>query len=88
MLTFHQIVLAMLMATVVMAFIRLLLGPDLPDRVVALELIGVTVVGIIIVHALQMERPVFLDAAIVVALIGFLGTVTFARFLEKKARHD
>lgn len=65
------------------AFIRLVRGPSLPARVVALDLMGSLVVGIIAVYAVATEQPIFLDVAIVLALIGFLGTVAFAYFIEK-----
>ena len=77
-----------LAATLVMALIRLLIGPRLPDRIVALELISVTSVGMIVLHAIQTQEPGFLDAAIAVALIGFLGTVAMSRYLERRARDD
>ena len=77
-----------LSATLVMAVIRLLLGPRLPDRIVALELVSVTAVGLIVLYAIQTKEPGFLDAATAVALIGFLGTVAMSRYLERRARDD
>lgn len=82
------IIFSALAATLVMGLIRLLIGPRLPDRIVALELISVTVVGFIVVYAITTERSAFLDAATAVALIGFLGTVAVARYLERRAKDD
>jgi multicomponent Na+:H+ antiporter subunit F len=65
------------------AFGRLVKGPTLPDRVVAMDLLGVLVVGIIVVLAATTGVRVALDAAIVVALIGFLGTVAYATYVER-----
>jgi multicomponent Na+:H+ antiporter subunit F len=62
-------------------------GPTLPDRVIALDLIAVLSVGFIAMYALDNDQPVFLDAGIVLALVAFLGTVAFARYLERRA-HD
>lgn len=76
-------VLALLSVALVLAFLRLARGPTLPDRVVALDLTGTLTVGIIAVYAVATGQPVFLDVAIVLALIAFLGTVSFARYLEK-----
>jgi multicomponent Na+:H+ antiporter subunit F len=68
--------------------VRLARGPSLPDRVVALDLIGVIAVGMIACYDLVTEQPVLLDAATVVALVAFLGTVAFARYVERRGRDD
>lgn len=65
---------------------RLLKGPTLPDRVVALDLIAVLAVGVIAVWSVYTEQPMLLRAGIVVALIVFVGTVAFAMYVEKRAR--
>jgi multicomponent Na+:H+ antiporter subunit F len=83
-----NIVYAMLTVALFFAFIRLARGPSLPDRVVALDLITVITVGFIAAYAIDVGQRVFLDAAIVVALIAFLGTVAFARYVERGERHD
>jgi multicomponent Na+:H+ antiporter subunit F len=69
----------------VLTFIRLVRGPSLTDRVVALELTATLTVGMIAIYDVATEQPVFLDVAVVVALIGFLGAVAFARYVEKQA---
>ena len=79
---------AMLSLALLISFIRLVLGPRLPDRVVALDLVGVLVVGLIILYDIATRLPVFLDAAIALALVGFAGTVAFAKYLERRARPD
>jgi len=68
------------------AFIRLVRGPSLPDRVVALDLIGFFCVGIICVFSIAVGRPVLLSVSLVMALLLFLGTAAFALFLERRAR--
>lgn len=69
---------------VVFSFIRLLLGPSLPDRIVALELIASLTVGILAAYALVLDVPEALDVALVLALVGFLAAVAFSRYLEKR----
>jgi multicomponent Na+:H+ antiporter subunit F len=78
-----NIVLGLLILAIFVAFIRLLRGPSLPARVIALDLMGSLVVGIIATYSIATNQPIFLDVAIVLALIGFLGTVAFAYFIEK-----
>lgn len=67
-----------------LAFLRLVRGPTLPDRVVALDLITTLVIGIIAIYAIATNEPVLLDLAIVLALISFLGTVAFAHYIERR----
>jgi multicomponent Na+:H+ antiporter subunit F len=81
--TTAAVVLVVLNVALLLAFVRLVRGPSLPDRVVALDLIGTLVVGVIAVYAIMTGQPVLLDAAIVLALVAFLGTVAFARYVEK-----
>ncbi|MEN9934800.1 MAG: sodium/proton antiporter complex Mrp, protein [Chloroflexota bacterium] len=77
--------LAMLLAALFLAFARLTRGPSLPDRVVALDLIAVITAGFLTVYAIETGEAVFLDAAIVLALITFLGTVALAQYVERRA---
>ena len=65
--------------------LRLVRGPSLPDRVVALELISILVVGFIAAFDIATEQHVFLDVAIALALVSFLGSVAFARYIQKGA---
>jgi multicomponent Na+:H+ antiporter subunit F len=68
--------------SVLLGVVRLLKGPTLADRVVALDLLAMLGVGIIAAEAIYTDEPVYIDVAIVAALISFLGTVAFARFIE------
>ncbi len=68
----------------VLAFIRLVRGPTLPDRVIAIDLIGVLIVCLLVVVAASTGQQAFLDVAIVVALISFVGTVAYARYIERE----
>jgi multicomponent Na+:H+ antiporter subunit F len=81
-----NVVFAMLAVGLVLAFVRLVVGPSLPDRVVALELTSLLSAGIIVTYSVARDKSVFLDVAIVLALIAFLATVAFARYLEKSVR--
>jgi len=70
-----------------LGFLRLVRGPSLPDRVVALDLLGTLSVGIIAIYDITTDQPILLDAATVMALVAFLGTVAFAHYVERKG-HD
>lgn len=74
--------------SIVMAFIRLAIGPSLPDRVVALDMMTIAIVAFCGLAAIRYDAPAFLDVAIVLALVGFLATVALARFAERNAERD
>jgi multicomponent Na+:H+ antiporter subunit F len=76
------------LAAFCIAFIRLLLGPSLADRVVALDLMATFAAGVICLYAILQDRYIFTDAALVLALILFLGTIAFAYYLEKKGGEE
>lgn len=77
----------MLAAAFLLTFVRLARGPSLPDRIVALDLIGVLAVGVIAVYSIAVEQAMLVDVAIVLAVVAFLGTVAFAYYLERRG-HD
>ncbi len=74
----------MVFLTVGFAFWRLVLGPSLPDRVVALDMMTVAIVAFCGLAAAQSGDPAFLDVALALALVGFLATVALARFAERQ----
>ncbi len=78
----------LLCVSLILAFARLVRGPSLPDRVVALELIASITVGLIIVYAIHHGMAYFIDVALVLALTGFMAAVGFARYLERGGSRD
>ncbi len=66
------------------AFIRLLLGPSLPDRVVAMDLMATVGSGGISLYAIVTDHYILMDAVMVLSLTYFLGTIAFAYYLEKQ----
>ena len=78
-----NIVIGMVGVSIVLACIRLFRGPSLPDRVVALDLVGTLAVGLIAVYAIATDQAVFLRDAIVLTVVSFLGTIAFAYYVGK-----
>jgi multisubunit Na+/H+ antiporter MnhF subunit len=78
------VALALLVAAALLLVVRSLLGPGLADRVVALDaLLSVVATGIIVAAAHRDDATV-LDSAVVVALVGFIGTAVVARYIERR----
>jgi len=78
----------LVMLGVACAFVRLILGPSLPDRVVALDMMTVLIVSFCGLYAILSGDSAFVDVAIVLALIGFLATVALARFVERRSARE
>jgi multicomponent Na+:H+ antiporter subunit F len=69
----------------VLAFVRVVRGPNLSDRVAALDLLGALGIAALSAYTLATGHSAYLDVGVVVGLIGFLGTVAFARYIERGA---
>ncbi len=79
------VALPLLVLAVLLAVVRLVRGPSVPDRVVALDLIATLVMGIMGIYAIATDEAVLLDLVVVLALLSFMGTVAFARYVERGA---
>lgn len=80
------VILPMLMLSLVLIFIRLFKGPNVVDRVIALDLLITTGVGVIAIYSISTKQYTFLDVGLILALIAFLGTIAFSYYLERKER--
>jgi multicomponent Na+:H+ antiporter subunit F len=78
--------LVMIALALLIVLVRVVQGPTLADRVVAVDLIGVSSVCLMVVAAAASGQSAFLDAAVVIALLGFLGTLAYARYAERRGR--
>jgi multicomponent Na+:H+ antiporter subunit F len=79
-----QIVLVILVVSQLIALVRLWRGPTLPDRIVAMDLIAFLTVGTIITTTAGTGQPGLLDAASLIALVGFMGTIAYAWYVLKE----
>lgn len=78
--------LILLSVAIVAAFVRLARGPSLADRVVALDVIAAAIVSASVLYALRTGLAVFVDVALTIALVTFLGTVALAHAIESGER--
>ncbi len=81
-------IMPILSISLILIFIRLILGPEIVDRVIALDLIITCGLGIIATYSIITDQPTYLDIAMILALIAFLGTVAFSYFLIKQKKKD
>jgi multisubunit Na+/H+ antiporter MnhF subunit len=80
-----EVLLTLLTLSLALCFVRLFLGPTVPNRTVAFDGIAIHAVAILALFAIRIGAQSILDAAIVVAVLGFLGTTVLARYLERTA---
>lgn len=74
----------MLAAAFILAAVRLVKGPSMPDRLIALDLGAILLLGIVAVHVVRTGYTFLLNVATVLALVAFLGTVALARYVETR----
>lgn len=78
-----SIVMLMLLAAFALAFVRVVIGPTLPDRVIALDMGATIVVALILTRCVQTDSYYYLPAAITIALLSFIGTVVLALYIAR-----
>lgn len=81
-----MIALILLSFSIVLVFIRIVLGPTLPDRVISFDLIGTITIGMIALYSITTGVESYMDAAIILSLVMFLGAIAFAYYLKKKKK--
>lgn len=72
--------------SILITLARFIIGPTLPDRVISLELIALIIIAIIALYSMMTEEAVFIDIAVIISLISFLGTIAFSYYLERRIR--
>ena len=71
----------------VFAIIRFIRGPSLPDRVTAFDFFAAIVISIIAIFSIISDNTAFMDAAILLSLIAFLGSMSFAYYLFRSKKN-
>lgn len=79
-----MVALTLLSFSIVLVFIRIVLGPSLPDRVISFDLVGTITIGMIAIYSIITGVESYMDAAIILSLVMFLGAIAFAYYMSKK----
>jgi len=84
MLTFAiNVAFAAIGISLVLCLIRLIRGPGAPDRILALDTLYINAVALLIVLGISSGSTIFFEAALLIALMGFVGTVALARYVAR-----
>jgi multicomponent Na+:H+ antiporter subunit F len=78
----YFVVLVILLLAIIMAVIRIILGPTAPDRVVGLDTINTIVIVSMVVFGAIYEQVIYIDVAIVYALLSYISTLYIAKYLQ------
>jgi multicomponent Na+:H+ antiporter subunit F len=76
-----SIAIAALCICMVLILYRFIKGPSLPDRVIALDVFSATLLGVLAIYSIISKVQAYLDVAIVLSLVTFMGTMAFAYYL-------
>ena len=77
------ITLALVVMALLMNLYRLTVGPDLPDRVLALDTLYINAIALIVLLGITLSTRLYLEAALLIAVMGFVGTVAMAKYLKR-----
>jgi len=73
-----------LLASLVLAFIRLLRGPSINDRIAAMDVIAVVIMAFVLVYSVLINEAIYLDLPVIISLISFIGTVAVSTYLKHR----
>jgi multicomponent K+:H+ antiporter subunit F len=68
-------------AALVLNFARLALGPTLPDRILALDTMAINTIALLVLLGIHQDLTEFFEAALLIAMMGFIGTVALCKYL-------
>jgi len=81
--TATAIAFALLGLSLALAFLRMLLGPDVTDRILALDTLYVNAAALLVLYGVQLGVGRYYEAALLIAMLGFVSTVVLAKFLTR-----
>lgn len=67
-----------------MALWRLLRGPTVPDRILALDTLSVTAIAQLVLFGMHLQTPVYFEAALIIAMLGFVSTVVLCKYVLRR----
>ena len=74
---------AALSISMLLCLYRLLRGPDMPDRIMAVDTLYINAIGLLVLVGIQLRDVVYFEAALLIAMAGFVGTVAWAKFVTR-----
>ncbi|WP_301108737.1 Na(+)/H(+) antiporter subunit F1 [Sporosarcina sp.] len=80
---FYSVCLVLVILSMLGLLYRVWKGPSVPDRLIALDAIGVMLISAIALLSILFDTPFFIDVILLIAIMSFIGTVSFSKFIER-----
>jgi len=75
------IALTLVSAALLLSFWRLLKGPDVPDRILALDTLYINTIALLVLFGIHLDNAIYFEAALLIAMLGFVSTVALCKYL-------
>lgn len=75
--------LMLFMISVALLLYRVIKGPSMPDRAIALDTIGVNLISSIAIVSIVLKTKAFLEAILILGILAFIGTIAFSKYIER-----
>ena len=72
---------AMVSVALLLSFLRLIKGPDVPDRILALDTLYINSIALLVLLGLYLQSALYFEAALLIAVMGFVGTIGLSKYL-------
>lgn len=80
---FYRVCVIIVVLCMIGLLYRVWKGPSIPDRLIALDAIGVMLISAIALISILVDTPFFIDVILLIAIMSFIGTVSFSKFIER-----
>ncbi|MEL3959834.1 Na(+)/H(+) antiporter subunit F1 [Lysinibacillus endophyticus] len=81
--TIMLIALTLFMIAIAILLYRVIMGPSMPDRAIALDTIGVNLISAIAIVSILLNTKAFLEAILILGILAFIGTIAFSKYIER-----
>lgn len=75
--------LALFSVSIALSLFRVIRGPSLPDRAIALDTIGVNLLSAIAIVSIILKTKAYLEAILILGILAFIGTIAFTKYIER-----
>lgn len=76
-----SIAFVMVAIAILLSFIRLVIGPSVPDRILALDTLYLNTIALLVLLGLNLKSALYFEAALLIAVMGFMGTLALSKYL-------
>ena len=83
-MNFFDYILIIIFILIILVFIRTLIGPTIWDRLLGFNMISSKIIMAIVIYSVTTRHSYYLDVALAYSMLGFIGTIIIARFIEKR----